>query len=94
MRVPERELLATVRRVDDSTVESSGRATIAEVNAALDLSIPEDEGFETVAGLVLARLGSIPPLTSSQASASSGRTRRAWCGARIVNFTPYIHFSL
>jgi CBS domain containing-hemolysin-like protein len=33
---------------------------VAELNAALGAAIPEDEGFETVAGFALARFGSIP----------------------------------
>ncbi|MFM7808186.1 MAG: hemolysin family protein, partial [Planctomycetota bacterium] len=40
--------------------EASGRAPIAELNAAMGTEFPEDEGFETVAGLLLARLGHIP----------------------------------
>jgi putative hemolysin len=33
---------------------------VHDLNAAVGLDVPEDEGFETVAGLVLARLGRIP----------------------------------
>ena len=49
-----------VREAGDGWFEAEGRVPIHELNAALGLEVPEDEGFETVAGLVLARLGRMP----------------------------------
>ncbi|MFO0963394.1 MAG: hemolysin family protein [Phycisphaerales bacterium] len=51
---------ADLRRTGDRAVEASGRTAIRDLNAALGIAIPEDEGYETVAGFVLARLGKIP----------------------------------
>lgn len=49
-----------VREAGDGWFEAEGRVAIHELNAAMGLEVPEDEGFETVAGLVLARLGRMP----------------------------------
>ncbi len=48
-----------VRR-DDGTVELEGGLRVSEVNEALDLTIPEEEDFETVGGFVLSELGHFP----------------------------------
>ncbi len=50
----------SVHASGDGAFEASGRAPIAELNAAMGTEFPDDEGFETVAGLLLARLGHIP----------------------------------
>jgi CBS domain containing-hemolysin-like protein len=47
-------------RAADGWIEASGRLPIGDLGAALDAELPEDEGYETVAGFVLARFGSIP----------------------------------
>ncbi len=57
---PLADAAADVRPLDPRTVEATGRAAIHELNSALGVAIPEDEGYETVAGFILARLGSIP----------------------------------
>ena len=44
---------------DDRSVVVRGEVTIEEVNDALDISLPEDEEFETIAGFVLDRAGRI-----------------------------------
>lgn len=49
-----------LRRLPDGSVEASGRATFEELCAALGTDVPGDEGYSTVAGFVLHRLGSIP----------------------------------
>jgi CBS domain containing-hemolysin-like protein len=41
-------------------VEAEGRCPIADVNARLELRLPEDEGFDTIAGFVLSALGRVP----------------------------------
>jgi len=49
-------------RIDDKTIEADGRMYIDDLNDALDLEIPEDAGYDTVAGLVFSELGYIPQI--------------------------------
>ena len=49
-----------MERIDDRTIEADGRMHIDDLNDALDLEIPEDAGYDTVAGLVFSELGYIP----------------------------------
>jgi putative hemolysin len=49
-----------MQRIDDRTIEADGRMYIDDLNDALDLEIPEDAGYDTVAGLVFSELGYIP----------------------------------
>lgn len=51
---------ALMQRVDDKTAEVDGRMYIDDLNDAMKLDIPEDEDYDTVAGLVFAELGYIP----------------------------------
>jgi CBS domain containing-hemolysin-like protein len=51
----------TVERLPDGSFRVAGRASIDEVNEALDWDLPKGD-FETVAGLVLATLHRIPPI--------------------------------
>ena len=48
------------RRLPDGRVEVSASLHVSEVNEELGTQIPEDGGFETLAGFVLARLGHFP----------------------------------
>jgi putative hemolysin len=48
------------QRQPDGTVLVQGTATVREVNRALGLSLPEGEGWKTIAGLVLDRATIIP----------------------------------
>ena len=48
-----------MRRIDANTVRASGRAEIDGLNEQYDLQLPTGD-YETVAGLVLERLGTIP----------------------------------
>jgi putative hemolysin len=49
-----------IRREGDGAALVSGAAPIRDVNRALDLNLPEEEGWNTVAGLCLALAGRIP----------------------------------
>jgi putative hemolysin len=49
-----------VSREPDGSALVAGHAPIRDVNRALDLSLPEGEGFSTVAGLCIARIGAVP----------------------------------
>ena len=57
---PVTDVHPVVRPLADGSFEASGRVDIADLNAALGTEIPEDDGYETVAGFVLAHFGSIP----------------------------------
>ena len=44
----------------DGTLTVDARTTIWEINQLLDLEIPEDEGYDTLAGYIMTTLGRIP----------------------------------
>ncbi|MFT4930559.1 MAG: putative hemolysin [Natronomonas sp.] len=49
-----------IERQDDRRVRVRGDLNVHELNEALDVTVPEAESFETVAGFVYDRLGRIP----------------------------------
>jgi len=51
---------AHLRRSGPGTYEVLGETRVAEVNAELELGLPQDAGYETIAGFVLAELGHFP----------------------------------
>ncbi|HAU36086.1 MAG TPA: hypothetical protein DCX07_00015 [Phycisphaerales bacterium] len=51
---------ALMHRIDERTAETDGRLHIDELNDAMALSVPEDEDYDTVAGMVFSELGYIP----------------------------------
>ena len=53
---------ALMQRIDERTIEADGRMYIDDLNDALELEIPEDAGYDTVAGLVFSELGYIPQI--------------------------------
>ncbi|MBM4006678.1 MAG: HlyC/CorC family transporter [Planctomycetes bacterium] len=48
------------REVSAGVLEADGRCPVADLNARLDVQLPEDEGYDTIAGFVLSRLGRVP----------------------------------
>ena len=50
----------SIRAEGGGTWLVDGRTAVREVNRALDLELPEEGGYATIAGLVLHRLGRIP----------------------------------
>jgi len=56
-----------IHRVDEQTVDVDARVRIDELNAALNLHLPEDDAYDTVAGLVLSQFGRIPAAGESLA---------------------------
>jgi putative hemolysin len=48
------------REVSAGVLEADGRCPVADLNARLEVHLPEDEGFDTIAGFVLSRLGRVP----------------------------------
>jgi CBS domain containing-hemolysin-like protein len=51
---------AMLKRIDDQTVEADGRVPIEELNRVLGLNLPEEAGYETLAGFVSTTVGRIP----------------------------------
>jgi putative hemolysin len=51
---------ATLRRVDDTTVEVAGSMTIDDFNEVVGTALPQDRGARTMAGLVFDELGRRP----------------------------------
>ncbi len=49
-----------IRRRADGSIEVEGSTRVSEVNEELELSFPEEEDYETLAGFVLAQLGRFP----------------------------------
>ncbi len=49
-----------MRRLDNGITEVIATMRISDVNEELDLDLPEEEDYETLAGFVLARLGHFP----------------------------------
>jgi len=56
----DRSAPALMKAVDDKMAEVDGRLPIDDLNDAMGLSVPEDEDYDTVAGLVFFKLGYIP----------------------------------
>ncbi|MFQ5423709.1 MAG: hemolysin family protein [Phycisphaerae bacterium] len=52
--------LPPVLKIDPDTADIDARLRINEVNEQLDIVLPEDESYDTVAGLVFSRLGHVP----------------------------------
>jgi len=57
---PEHELPPEMVAVGERRYEADGRVTIAEINERLELALPEDGDFDTVAGFLLDRFGRVP----------------------------------
>lgn len=51
---------APITRLPDGRVEVLGTTRVSEVNGELELDLPEEEDFETLAGFVLAEFGRFP----------------------------------
>ncbi|NHN48185.1 HlyC/CorC family transporter [Halostella sp. JP-L12] len=49
-----------IEMIDDRTARVRGDVNVHEINEELDVSIPEGEEFETIAGFVYGRLGRVP----------------------------------
>lgn len=50
----------SLHRIDDATAEVDARVRVDELNTALNITLPEDELYDTVAGFMLYRIGRIP----------------------------------
>jgi putative hemolysin len=50
----------TMARVHENLVEVDGRYNLDDLNDELQLELPEDEEYDTIAGFILANLGHVP----------------------------------
>lgn len=50
----------SLNRVDEDTLEVDARVHVSEINAELDIELPEQDDYETIGGFVFATLGKIP----------------------------------
>ncbi|MFP4106280.1 MAG: hemolysin family protein [Phycisphaerae bacterium] len=48
------------KKIDDHTADVEGRMYIDDLNDLLEMDIPEDEDYDTIAGMVFSELGYIP----------------------------------
>jgi putative hemolysin len=51
---------AMLRRIDDQTWEADARVYLDELNRMVGLTIPEDQGYDTLGGFISTTLGRIP----------------------------------
>ena len=49
-----------IRKIDEHTIEVDARCEVDELNDEFDLSIPEDDSYETIGGFAFSKLGFIP----------------------------------
>ncbi len=49
-----------LKRIDEHTVEVDARMRVDDLNDELNVTLPEDEGYETIGGFVFSKLGKIP----------------------------------
>ena len=56
----DKEEISSIRHLDDHTAEVLGNAHIDEINEQMGTELPEDEEFDTIAGLILAHAGRVP----------------------------------
>ena len=54
------ESVEEIDRIDEDTCEALGRTHIDEINAAMNLDLPEDGDYDTIGGLVFSELGRVP----------------------------------
>jgi putative hemolysin len=48
------------RQISNEVIQISGMTRVRDVNARLSTNLPESDQYDTVAGLVLSKLGHIP----------------------------------
>ncbi|MCB9855214.1 MAG: HlyC/CorC family transporter [Phycisphaerales bacterium] len=54
-----------IQRIDDRTAEVDARLRVDEINDELELSLPEDDAYDTIGGYVLSKMGRIPRASES-----------------------------
>ena len=56
----DRDLIDGIRQIDSASAEALGKVHIDEINERLELDLPEDGEFDTIAGFVFSELGHVP----------------------------------
>lgn len=56
----DKEEVAELVRIDDGCIEAEGRVNLYDLNEFFDSDLPEDEDYDTIAGLLFDRFGHIP----------------------------------
>ncbi len=51
-----------MQRVGPNTIEVDALMRVDEINELLDIDLPEDDAYETLAGLILFRLRHVPEI--------------------------------
>ena len=49
-----------IKKIDQNTIEADARTYVDDLNDQLDLSLPEDEDYDTIGGFVFSHLGYVP----------------------------------
>jgi putative hemolysin len=49
-----------LRRIEDGQIEADAMMSVDEANAALGIELPESDDYETLAGLLMTRMGKVP----------------------------------
>ena len=57
-----------MHRIDEDRAEVDGRMHIDDLNDAMEITVPEDEDYDTVAGFVFSELGHIPDVNEKLAA--------------------------
>lgn len=50
----------SINKIDDNTIEVDARVYIDDLNEEFELSLPEDEDYDTIGGFIFSHLGYIP----------------------------------
>ena len=56
----DKDLVDGIRQLDDHTAEALGKVHVDEINERLELDLPDDRDFDTIAGFVFSELGHVP----------------------------------
>jgi CBS domain containing-hemolysin-like protein len=56
----EKPVPGPIKRIDEETIEVDARTYIDDLNEEFELSLPEDEDYDTVGGFVFSHLGHVP----------------------------------
>jgi CBS domain containing-hemolysin-like protein len=76
-------LVDGLRRVADDIWEASGQVPVREINTRMGLDLPEEDGYETVGGLVFHQCGRVPQVGESIAARGAVFEVLAASGRRV-----------
>ena len=76
---------AEIRKIDDDSCETLGRAHVDEINALMGFDLPETEDFDTIGGFVFAEFGRVPAVGDTLTWQDSVRVTVLEASRRRVN---------